>query len=424
MSQDNRYIGIGRTVKFNEELWLAEPDLKRHCYLLGKTGVGKTTVLLHMAQQWITQGGGMLLLDPHGDLHEDILKRIPKKRRSHVLLIEPGESSVSWNPFCQVPESQRARVAQEIVGAFKAIFADSWGPRLEYIFHNAVRLVLDAENETLLGVQRVLTDGKYRGWLLRQCGDPVIRNFWNNEFNCWDARFQREAISSIQNKLGQVLSDPVLRVILGQRKSSFSPRHLMDEEQIVLVNLSKGLLGEQSSNLLGALLVSGFTSAALTRQEVPEENRATFLLMVDEFQNFTSNAFSSLLSEARKYGLAIVASHQFGAQLRESVRAAVIGNTGTHILFRMGADDAEYFHKEYGHSWESIRFTRLNSFRAVARLLDGGNQVKPMEMFTLPPPSALFDHSDSIRQMSQEKYSRSNEQILSAQNRWFQRRFS
>lgn len=377
MSQEIRQIEVGTSVPFENEIAIKHNDLRRQVYLLGKTGVGKTTCLLNMADQWIEQGGGMLLLDPHGDLHLDVLKRIPKRRRSEVLLTEPGPNSVGWNPLDRVPAENRPRVAQEIVGAFKAIFGESWGPRLEYILHNAVRLVLDAETETLLGVQRVLVDPGYRSWLLRRCSDGIIRGIWENEFNQWDARFQREAVSSIQNKLGQVLSDPVLRAILGQRRSSFSPRKLMDEQNVVLVNLSKGLLGEQSSNLLGALLVSGFTSAALSRQDLPEEERQTFLMMVDEFQNFTSEAFCSLLSEARKYGLAIAMSHQFGGQLKESIRAAVIGNTGSHILFRMAADDAEVFHREYGYQWEAVRFTDLASFSAITRLLEGCDQGRP-----------------------------------------------
>lgn len=423
MRQEIRTIHLGRTVTFESLISLEEPDLKRHLYVLGKTGVGKTTCLLNIADQWICQGGGLLLLDPHGDLYEDILKRIPRKRRADVLLIESGERSIGWNPLGEVEKSDRPRVAQEIVGALKAVWIDSWGPRLEYILYNAVRLVMDAETETLLGVQRVLTDAGYRSWLLGQVSDPVVASFWINEFNRWDARFQREAISSIQNKIGQCLSDPVLRAILGQRKSTFSPRSLMDQEKLVLVNLSKGLLGEMSSNLLGALLVSGFTSGALSRQNLPEEERKTFLMLVDEFQNFTSEAFSSLLSEARKYGLAIAVSHQFGSQLKDSIRSAIIGNTGSHLLFRMGAEDAEIFHREYGYHWEVPRFTGMPSYSAVVRLLTDGNQSSPLEMRTFPPPREGRDYSSSIRQMSNERNTAPTDEVLEKQARWFARKF-
>jgi len=423
MRQEIREINLGRTTTFESLVFIEESDLKRHVYVLGKTGVGKTTCLLNIADQWIKQGGGLLLLDPHGDLYEDILKRVPRKRRSDVVLIEPGERSVGWNPLGGVSKTERPRVAQEVVGAFKAVWIDSWGPRLEYILYNAVRLVMDAETETLLGVQRVLTDSGYRDWLLRQVSDPVVKGFWINEFNRWDARFQREAISSIQNKIGQCLSDPLLRAILGQRRSSFSPRELMDQEKLVLVNLSKGILGEMSSNLLGALLVSGFTSAALSRQELPESQRKTFLMLVDEFQNFTSEAFCSLLSEARKYGLAIVVSHQFGSQLKDSIHAAIIGNTGSHILFRMGAEDGEIFHREYGYHWEVSRFTGLPSYSAVIRLLVDGKQNTPLTMRTLPPPREGVDYSAAIRKMSSERNSVLTEKILEKQDQWFARKF-
>jgi hypothetical protein len=423
MRQDLPQIILGETASFGSELSLYEPDLLRHLLLLGKTGVGKSTVLLNIAHQWIDQGGGMILLDPHGDLHAEILKRIPRKRRSEVLLIEPGEQSVGWNPLGQVEEKDRPRIAQEVVGALKAVFSDSWGPRLEYILYNAVRLVLDGENETLLGVQRVLTDSGYRRWLLEFCTDPVTQSFWVNEFNRWDARFQREAISSIQNKLGQCLSDPVLRAILGRRVSTFSPRNLMDEGKIVLVNLSKGALGATSSHLLGALLVSGFTSAAMSRQDIPEHERRTFVVIIDEFQNFTSDTFASLLSEARKYGLSLVCSNQFLTQLKDGTRASILGNTGSHILFRMGAEDAEIFHHEYGYVWEVSRFTGLASYTTVVRLLVDGEQDSPRVMKTLPPPPFGKDYSEEIRRMSEERFTQPTKGILEAQARWFRRTF-
>lgn len=423
MRQESPQIILGETVTFGSELTLFEADLKRHLLLLGKTGVGKSTVLLNISDQWIRQGGGMLLLDPHGDLYEEVLQRVPRKRRSDVLLVSPGDQCVSWNPLAGVTQKDRPRIAQEVVGALKAVFSDSWGPRLEYILYNAVRLVLDAENESLLGVQRVLTDGGYRRWLLERCSDPVTRSFWVNEFNRWDARFQREAISSIQNKLGQCLSDPLLRALLGQRTSSFSPRALMDEGKIVLVSLSKGILGETSSHLLGALLVSGFTSAAMSRQDIPEDTRRTFMMMIDEFQNFTSDSFASLLSEARKYGLSLVCSNQFLCQLKESIRASVLGNTGSHILFRMGAEDGEVFHREYGYAWEVSRFTGLASFTAVVRLLVDGEQESPRTMRTLPPPPGGRDFTLDIERMSHERFADSTAKVLEAQERWFRRSF-
>jgi hypothetical protein len=331
---------------------------------------------------------------------------------------------VGWNPLWDVPVKDRPRIAQEVVGALKAVFSESWGPRLEYILYNAVRLVLDGESESLLGVQRVLTDSGYRRWLLERCTDPVTRSFWVNEFNRWDARFQREAISSIQNKLGQCLSDPILRAILGRRTSSFSPRKLMDEGKIVLVNLSKGRLGETSSHLLGALLVSGFTSAAMSRQDIPERERRTFVVMIDEFQNFTSDTFASLLSEARKYGLSLVCSNQFLSQLKDGTRASILGNTGSHILFRMGAEDAEIFHREYGYTWEVSRFTGLASFTAVVRLLIEGEQDSPRVMGTLPPPMRGADYSHDIRRVSDERYTSSTKEVLDAQDRWFERKFT
>ena len=423
MRQESPQFILGETATFGSSLSLGEPDLLRHFLLLGKTGVGKSTLLLNIAAQWIEAKGGMILLDPHGDLHEEILNRIPRKRRSEVLLIEPGDESVCWNPLGQVAERDRPRITQEVVGALKAVFSDSWGPRLEWILYNAVRLVLDGRDESLLGVQRVLTDSGYRSWLLEFCTDPVTRSFWVNEFNRWDPRFQREAISSIQNKLGQCLSDPVLRAILGRRTSTFSPRTIMDEGRIVLVNLSKGAMGEASSHLLGALLVSGFTSAALSRQDVPESERRTFVMMIDEFQNFTSDAFASLLSEARKYGLSLVCSNQFLSQLKDTTRAAILGNTGSHVLFRIGADDARIFHEEYGYTWEVSRFTGLASYTAVVRLMVDGEQDSPRVMKAFPPIPQKRTHADLIRRLSRERYTSLTKEILEKQAKWFERRF-
>lgn len=306
-------------------------DQRQHLYVIGKTGSGKTTLLRNMIVQHIGLGHGVGLIDPHGDLAEELLHHIPPHRADHLVYFNPGdiEYPIGLNLLTNVAPDDRHLVASGVVSAFKGIWHDSWGPRLEYILYNAVAALLDCPNTSLLGVNRMLTDDKYRSWVICQIKDPFIRAFWAEEYAGYDPRFQREAIAPIQNKIGQFLLNPVIRNILGQVKTKVSIPFVMDNGRLFVANLSKGQLGHDKANLLGSLLVTHFQLAAMARANRPESERRDFALVIDEFQNFSTDVFASILAEARKYRLCLTLSHQYIDQLTLPVRQAVFGNVGT-----------------------------------------------------------------------------------------------
>jgi hypothetical protein len=330
--------GWGDTQPFG----IAAVDERKHIYIIGKTGSGKTTLLRNLIVQHIALGHGVGVIDPHGDLAEELLNHIPPKRADHLVYFNPGdiEFPIGMNVIGSVKPDERHLVASGIVSAFKAIWRDSWGPRLEYILYNAVSALLECRNQTLLGVNRLLTDDTYRAKVIRQITDPFIRAFWAEEYESYDERFKREAIAPIQNKIGQFLLNPVVRNILGQvRKKVYIP-FVMDNGRLFIANLSKGQLGHDKANLLGSLLVTQFQLGAMARSMKPESERRDFYLFIDEFQNFSTDAFASILAEARKYRLCLTLSHQYIDQLPEPIRQAVFGNVGTLVAFRMGYTDA------------------------------------------------------------------------------------
>lgn len=303
-------------------------DQRQHLYVIGKTGSGKTTLLRNLILQHIALGHGVGLIDPHGDLAEELLHHIPPHRADHLVYFNPGdiEFPIGLNLLANVAPDDRHLVASGIVSAFKGIWRDSWGPRLEYILYNAVSALLDCRNATLLGVNRMLTDDTFRAKVIRQIKDPFIRAFWAEEYAGYDERFKREAIAPIQNKLGQFLLNPVVRNILGQVKTKVNVPFVMDNQRLFIANLSKGRLGHDKANLLGSLLTTQFQLGAMARTNRPEDERRDFYLFIDEFQNFSTDAFASILAEARKYRLCLTLSHQYIDQLPLPIRQAVFGN--------------------------------------------------------------------------------------------------
>lgn len=389
------------------------PDLRQHVYLIGKTGSGKTTLLRNMLLQHIALGHGVGLIDPHGDLAEEILEIIPRNRIEHVVYFNPSdlEFPMALNLLANVPKDEKPLVASGIVGAFKSIWRDSWGPRMEYILYNAIAALLDCQNTSLLGVNRLLTDDNYRAWVIRQVKDPFIKEFWQSEFASYDPRFQREAIAPIQNKLGQFLLNPVVRNILGQVKCKVSFPFMMDNQRIFVANLSKGKIGHDKANLLGSLLVTQFQLAAMRRANQPEHDRRDFHLLIDEFQNFTTDAFASMLAEARKYRLCLTLSHQYVEQLSAEVRHAVFGNTGTLFSFRVGYSDAEVLEKEFAHSHMAQQFVDLERFEIIARVLEDGTNTAPFKGRTLEPSKSLGNRRQILVNRSREKFALSRTQV-------------
>jgi energy-coupling factor transporter ATP-binding protein EcfA2 len=395
-------------------------DQRQHIYVIGKTGSGKTTLLRNLIVQHIALGHGIGLIDPHGDLAEELLNHIPSRRADHLVYFNPGdiEFPIGLNLLANVAPDDRHLVASGIVGAFKGIWRESWGPRLEYILYNAVSALLDCRNATLLGVNRMLTDDKFREKVIRQIKDPFIKAFWAEEYAGYDERFKREAIAPIQNKLGQFLLNPVIRNILGQVKAKVNIPFIMDNQRLFIANLSKGRLGHDKANLLGSLLTTQFQLGAMARANRPEEERKDFYLFIDEFQNFSTDAFASILAEARKYRSCLTLSHQYIDQLPLPIRQAVFGNVGTLIAFRIGNTDAEVMEKEFGNTFPASVLVDLDRYEAAVKLLEDGVNREPFRAKMLPPLENRVGRKDKLIKQSRERSAMSRGKIDGKLKRW------
>lgn len=414
------HIGMRQVYGGEQPFGLRAADRRHHTYTIGKTGCGKTTMLRNLILQDIEAGQGVGVIDPHGDLASDLLDHIPPWRTDDVVYFNPAdlEFPIGFNLLQSVPADSRHLVVSSVVGIFKAIWKDSWGPRLEYLLYCAVASLLECQNTSLLGLQRIFVDEDYRRWVVKQVKDPLVRSFWLDEFGRYDKRFLQEAIAPIQNKVGQLLTSPPVRNILGQVKSKFDPRFMMDNRRILIANLSKGALGEDKTNLMGAILVSKFQLAAMSRANVPEEKRPNFFLFIDEFFNFTTESFAGILSEARKYGLCLTLSHQYMEQLDKSVREAVLGNVGTIVAFRVGHQDADVLEQEFGASYRARHFTELANHQVCVKLLEGAETGEPFTGRTVPPTARHFGRRENLIRRSREKYANSRTNVEHKIGRW------
>lgn len=403
-----------------EPFALSPADARQHLYVIGKTGSGKTTLLRNLILQHLAAGHGVGLIDPHGDLAEELLDHLPPHRADHLVYFNPGdlEFPVGLNLLANVPRDERHLVASGIVSAFKGLWRDSWGPRLEYILYHAVAALLECDNVTLLGVNRMLTDDRYRAWVVRQIRDPFLRAFWEQEFAGYDPRFLREAIAPIQNKLGQLLQSPVIRNLLGQVKSKVSIPFVMDTGRVFLANLSKGRLGHDKANLLGSLLVTQFQLAAMARVNQPEVERRDFYLFIDEFQNFSTDAFAAILAEARKYRLCLGLSHQYVDQLSLPVRQAVFGNVGTLVAFRVGHTDAEVLGREFGEEFAAQQLVDLDRFELVVKLLEDGTNKTPFRAWSRPPLARYHGRRERLIARSRERFATPRAVVEEKLERW------
>lgn len=372
---------IGASTR-GERIVLDSAERRRHLYVVGQTGTGKSTLLLNLIAQDLIAGEGLALLDPHGDLAEAALGHIPLSRAADLVYINPADIDhpIGFNPLAQVPDHLKPVVADGIVSAYRHVWPDSWGPRLDYILTNAVRALLDVPGATLLMLPRLLIDDGFRIPLIdHHVRDPLVRAYWLHEYAGYSPSFRTEAIAPIQNKIGKALMAPSLRNMLAQPRSSITFRRLMDERAIVICNLSKGQLGESTSHLLGALIVTSLAQAALSRADIPPERRRVFHLYADEFQSFATESFSLILSEARKYGLTLTIGHQYLDQLPQSLQAAVFGNVGSMISCRLGATDAPILSEQIGLGGANALLD-LQNFCAWARLLRNGVPTSPIRL--------------------------------------------
>lgn len=362
-------------------------DRRAHLYILGKTGTGKSTLLESLMLDDLRKGFGFALLDPHGDLVKKIKAQIPWARRDDVIDFDAADSMqpYGFNPLANIPVDKRPLACSGLIQVFKHLWNDSWGPRLEHILRNSLLTLLDYPDSTLSDILKLLSDREFRKKVIPFIENKQIKEFWTKEFDKYPERFKVEAISPIQNKVGAFLSHPLLQKILTKPEKSLSLRKIMDEGKILLVNLAKGSLGEDTSNLLGSLLISRFDLAALSRANISEEERADYTLFLDEFHNFTTQSLVLMLSELRKYRLSLVLAHQYLTQLEPSIKDAILGNVGTIIIFRIGAADAEVFAQEFAPEFKLIDFTNLPNYHIYLKMMIDGKISNPFSAVTLPP---------------------------------------
>ncbi|TSC83425.1 MAG: hypothetical protein G01um101417_598 [Parcubacteria group bacterium Gr01-1014_17] len=376
----------GKRVPFG----IKEKDRARHMYIIGKTGMGKSTLLENMAIQDIQSGNGLAFIDPHGKSAELLLDYIPKERVNDVLYFAPFDMDfpVAFNIMEDVGADRRHLVANGLMSTFEKIWVDAWSARMAYILNNTLLALLETPGTTLLGINRVLADKEYRKGIVGNIKDPSVRSFWVDEFAKYTERYAAEATPAIQNKVGQFTSNPLIRNIIGQEKSSFDFRKMMDSRKIIIINLSKGLVGEGNAKLLGSMLVTKIYLAAMSRADVPEPaagKLAPCYLYVDEFQSFANKSFEDILSEARKYKLALTIAHQYIEQVEEEVAAAVFGNIGTMVTFRVGARDAEFIEKEFAPQFMAEDLVNLGFVQIYLKLMIDGISSPPFSATTLPP---------------------------------------
>ncbi len=416
---DNRVTYMAETDARNRKLkfGVKAKDRTRHIYVIGKTGMGKSTLLENMAVQDIQNGEGMAFIDPHGKTADLLMEYVPQERIKDVIYIAPFDVDfpISFNVLESVDRDKRHLVVSGLMSTFKKIWEDAWSARMEYILTNTLLGLLEYPGATLLGVNRMLSDKAYRTDVVSHIQDPSVKAFWTKEFANYTERQAAEAVPAIQNKVGQFTANPLIRNMIGQSKSSFDFREAMDQRKILIINLSKGKIGDENMKLLGGLLVTKLYLAAMSRADVPDRVLKTlpnFYLFVDEFQNFANASFADILSEARKYKLNLTIAHQYVEQMEETVSAAVFGNVGTMIAFRVGATDAEMLEKEFAPTFTMEDLVNLGFAQIYLKLMIDGLTSPPFSATTLPPiPQAETSYVKEIIDASRAQFARPRAEV-------------
>jgi len=386
---------------------IKQPDRRRHMYVIGKTGTGKSTLIANMAIDDIKKKHGVAVIDPHGDLSEILLNYIPSHRINDVCYLDPANKNFPFSiNILEVKDPAQAElIASGIISIFQKLYSFSWGPRLEYILRNTLLTLAKTPENTLVDIPRILTDKRFRQKILERLQDPVLLNFWQREFEKMPDRFQQEAIAPILNKVGQFVSSTSIRNIIGQPQSTVDLEKIMNEGKILILNLSQGRLGEDNSALLGAMIITKLQLAAMNRVDIPEEQRKDFYLYVDEFQNFATNSFIKILSEARKYRLNLCLANQYIAQIDEPVQKAIFGNAGSLISFAVGAEDAFILEKEFGSIFTQKNLVGLSNFQIVLKLTIDNLASRPFFAYTLPLPKSKNQNREKVIRTSNNRYS-------------------
>lgn len=418
---------IGKTnFRGHRELFgIKAVDRRRHIYIIGKTGMGKSVLLENMVYSDVRAGKGVAVVDPHGDLAEKVISCVPSHRINDVVILDPSDVShpFAFNMLEAVDDpNKRNLMASGLLGVFKKMYAESWGPRLEHILRNCLLALVEYPNTSMLGIMRILVDPSYRKKVVEHVQNPMVKSFWVDEFDKMQDRQRTEAISPIQNKVGQFLSSSMIRNIVGQVKSTVNIRFMMDTGKIIVVNLSKGKIGEDNSSLLGSMLITKFQLDAMSRADTAEKDRKDFYLYVDEFQNFATDAFATILSEARKYKLNLTMANQYVAQMPEEVRDAVFGNVGTSLCFQVGFDDAEYFSNQFSEEVLPNDIITLPKYNCYTKLMIDGMPSQTFSLSTLPPNDVDLDDErrEKIVRLSRERYCKPREVVEDKILRWSQ----
>ena len=426
MPKDLTYIAKTNFRNKEQVFGIKRTDRRQHMYVIGKTGVGKTAFLRNMALQDISNGEGLAIIDPHGEFVEEVLDNIPPSRVNDVVYFNPADMDhpVSFNIMEVQDPKYKHLIASGLIGIFTKIWANVWSARMEYILSNCILALLDTPGTTLLGIPRMLVDRDYRQKIINNLKDPVVKSFWVNEYEEWEARYRNEAIAPVQNKVGQFLNVGFVRNIVGQAKSTIDIDEIMNNQKILLINVSKGRIGEDNSAILGAMLITKIQLAAMERVRIPENERKDFYLYVDEFQNFATDSFVNILSEARKYRLDLIIAHQYVGKLvtdeSTAVRDAVFGNVGTMVTFRVGAADAEFLEQEFMPEFLQNDLIRLPNYNIYVKLMIDGITSRPFSSTTIAPAPADNDKEKrgEIINASRQKYARTRRSVEDEISRW------
>ncbi len=416
MDKNNSHITPIGKVNYrndNRSFGIKDADRLEHIYVIGKTGTGKSTLLQNMAISDIESGNGFCVIDPHGDVAENLLNYIPEDRIKNVIYFNPAdiENPIAFNPLKNVHPDFQYLVASGLISTFKKIWADNWGPRLENILRFSLLTLLQYRQATLLDIEPLLTDKSFRDSVLSTISEHSLHAFWTNEYDKWTNSFRNEAISPILNKVGIFSISPILRNIVGQHRRSFHLSKVMDEGKILIVNLAKGKLGEDVSGLLGSMLVTSIQLAALHRAKQEAHTRRSFFVFIDECHSFITHSIADILAESRKYGLSLFLAHQYIDQLTPEIRSAIFGNVGTMISFRIGATDAEYLAKEFHPIFNETDLVNLPRYCLYLKLMIDGTSSQPFSASTVPLKAIIASYKEEVIAASREQYGNPRKEV-------------